>query len=82
MFLDVAMLVENQAEMLDSIEHQAGNAVDYVDRATADVKKALEYQSAARKVTTSMFILFIYYSIHLIAIYMRCIVIHMFIHIF
>ncbi|EDV22651.1 syntaxin 1.3 [Trichoplax adhaerens] len=49
MFLDVAMLVENQAEMLDSIEHQAGNAVDYVDRATADVKKALEYQSAARK---------------------------------
>lgn len=63
MFLDAAMLVENQAEMLDSIEHQAGNAVDYVDRATADVKKALEYQSAARKVIISI-VMFIYCLTH------------------
>lgn len=49
MFLDMAMLVENQGELLDRIEYQVGLTRDRVDDATKDLKKASEYQAAARK---------------------------------
>merc|ERR1711953_1523356 len=42
MFLDMAMLVDSQGEMIDRI-------VDYVQTATQDTKKALKYQSKARR---------------------------------
>uniref|UniRef100_A0A8D8G2Z1 Syntaxin-1A n=1 Tax=Culex pipiens TaxID=7175 RepID=A0A8D8G2Z1_CULPI len=49
MFMDMAMLVESQGEMIDRIEYHVEHAMDYVQTATQDTKKALEYQSKARR---------------------------------
>ncbi|XP_065562114.1 syntaxin-1A-like isoform X2 [Artemia franciscana] len=49
MFMDMAMLVESQGEMIDRIEYNVEHAQDYVQTATQDTKKALKYQSKARK---------------------------------
>uniref|UniRef100_A0AAY4C7E7 Syntaxin-1B n=1 Tax=Denticeps clupeoides TaxID=299321 RepID=A0AAY4C7E7_9TELE len=49
MFLDMAMLVESQGEMIDRIEYNVEHSVDYVERAVSDTKKAVKYQSQARK---------------------------------
>ncbi|XP_050470555.1 syntaxin-1A isoform X2 [Bombus huntii] len=51
MFMDMAMLVESQGEMIDRIEYHVEHAVDYVQTATQDTKKALKYQSKARRRT-------------------------------
>ncbi|XP_046817805.1 syntaxin-1A isoform X1 [Vespa crabro] len=51
MFMDMAMLVESQGEMIDRIEYHVEHAVDYVQTATQDTKKALKYQSKARRAT-------------------------------
>nr|1URQ_B Chain B, SYNTAXIN 1A [Rattus norvegicus] len=45
MFMDMAMLVESQGEMIDRIEYNVEHAVDYVERAVSDTKKAVKYQS-------------------------------------
>jgi hypothetical protein len=37
--------------MIDRIEYQVDHAVEYVDRANRDMKKAREYESKARKVS-------------------------------
>ena len=50
MFLDMAMLVESQGEMIDRIEYNVEQAVDYIESAKQDTKKAVKYQSKARKV--------------------------------
>ena len=55
MFMDMAMLVENQGEMIDRIEYNVEHAVDYVQTATQDTKKALKYQSKARRVRRFVF---------------------------
>ncbi|XP_053983531.1 syntaxin-1A isoform X1 [Hylaeus volcanicus] len=56
MFMDMAMLVESQGEMIDRIEYHVEHAVDYVQTATQDTKKALKYQSKARRVSPSQII--------------------------
>ncbi|UYV63530.1 STX1A [Cordylochernes scorpioides] len=50
MFMDMAMLVESQGEMIDIIEYHCEQARDYVETAKQDTKKALVYQSKTRKV--------------------------------
>uniref|UniRef100_A0A8P0SHQ7 Syntaxin-1A n=2 Tax=Canis lupus familiaris TaxID=9615 RepID=A0A8P0SHQ7_CANLF len=50
MFMDMAMLVESQGEMIDRIEYNVEHSVDYVERAVSDTKKAVKYQSKARRV--------------------------------
>ena len=57
MFMDMAMLVESQGEMIDRIEYHVEHAVDYVQTATQDTKKALKYQSKARRVSWSFLFL-------------------------
>jgi syntaxin 1A len=47
MFMDMAMLVESQGEMIDRIEYHVEHAMDYVQTATQDTKKALKYQTPA-----------------------------------
>ena len=42
-----------QGEMIDRIEYHVEHAVDYVQTATQDTKKALKYQSKARRVSSS-----------------------------
>ena len=38
--------------MIDRIEYHVEHAVDYVQTATQDTKKALKYQSKARRVSS------------------------------
>nr|XP_045227839.1 syntaxin-3 isoform X2 [Macaca fascicularis] len=49
MFMDIAMLVENQGSMIDRIENNMDQSVGFVERAVADTKKAVKYQSEARR---------------------------------
>ncbi|XP_013361916.1 PREDICTED: syntaxin-3 isoform X1 [Chinchilla lanigera] len=51
MFMDIAMLVENQGAMIDRIENNMDQSVGFVERAVADTKKAVKYQSEARRVS-------------------------------
>ncbi|XP_029431156.1 syntaxin-3 isoform X2 [Rhinatrema bivittatum] len=49
MFLDIAMLVENQGEITNNIEISVMKAVDHVEKAREETTKAVKYQSRARK---------------------------------
>nr|XP_033812270.1 syntaxin-2 isoform X1 [Geotrypetes seraphini]XP_033812271.1 syntaxin-2 isoform X1 [Geotrypetes seraphini] len=49
MFMDMAMLVETQGEMINNIEKNVMNAADYVEHAKEETKKAVRYQSKARR---------------------------------
>ncbi|XP_069476186.1 syntaxin-2 isoform X2 [Ambystoma mexicanum] len=49
MFVDMAMLVETQGEMVNNIEKNVANAEVYVERAKEETKKAVRYQSKARR---------------------------------
>ncbi|XP_055024855.2 syntaxin-2 isoform X1 [Misgurnus anguillicaudatus] len=49
MFVDMAMLVETQGEMIDNIEKNVNNAVEYVGQAKVETKKAVRYQTRARR---------------------------------
>ena len=46
--------------MIDRIEYHVEHAVDYVQTATQDTKKALKYQSKARRVSQSFLTLLLY----------------------
>ncbi|XP_029544496.2 syntaxin-3-like isoform X1 [Oncorhynchus nerka] len=50
MFVDIAMLVENQGGMIDKIESNMDQSVGFVERAVADTKKAAKFQQEARRV--------------------------------
>ncbi|XP_054570439.1 syntaxin-1B isoform X1 [Eptesicus fuscus] len=54
MFVDMAMLVESQGEMIDRIEYNVEHSVDYVERAVSDTKKAVRYQSKARRLPSTI----------------------------
>ncbi|KAI1888210.1 hypothetical protein AGOR_G00182670 [Albula goreensis] len=49
MFVDIAMLVENQGDIVDNIETQVSKTVDHIETAKTETKKAVRYQSKARK---------------------------------
>jgi len=49
MFLDFALLVEQQGELLDQIEFQVKSAGDYIDDGNVDIVKAIEKQKSVRK---------------------------------
>lgn len=49
MFMDMAMLVENQGEMVDRIEYHVSQTTTAVQAAREKTKLAQEYQSKARK---------------------------------
>lgn len=48
-FLDMAVLVESQGDMLDNIETQVSNAVDHVQTGTVALQKAKTLQRNSRK---------------------------------
>ncbi|KAK2852389.1 hypothetical protein Q7C36_007590 [Tachysurus vachellii] len=50
MFVDIAMLVENQGSIIDRIESNMDQSVGFVERAVADTKKAAKFQQEARRV--------------------------------
>ncbi|XP_065682844.1 syntaxin-1A isoform X3 [Hydra vulgaris] len=49
MFTDMALLVQSQGEMIDSIEDNVKQAAEFVQKAEVDTKKAVKYQSKARR---------------------------------
>ena len=49
MFVDFALLTEQQGELLDQIEYQVCQAGDYIVDGNADIEVAIDYQKAARK---------------------------------
>jgi len=49
MFLDFALLTEQQGEMLDQIEFNVTQAADYVEEANVETHTAIEYQKSIRK---------------------------------
>eukprot|EP00736_Rhodelphis_marinus_P006196 Rmarinus@m.7404 len=49
LFMDMALLVESQGELLDQIEHSVSQSVNYVEKATSELEKAGEYQKKSRK---------------------------------
>uniref|UniRef100_A0A7D9NK78 Syntaxin-3 n=1 Tax=Xenopus tropicalis TaxID=8364 RepID=A0A7D9NK78_XENTR len=49
MFMDIAMLVENQGESLDNIELNVMKSVEHVEKAREETTKAVKYQNKARK---------------------------------
>ncbi|XP_031760935.1 syntaxin-3 isoform X2 [Xenopus tropicalis] len=51
MFMDIAMLVENQGESLDNIELNVMKSVEHVEKAREETTKAVKYQNKARKGT-------------------------------
>ncbi|KAJ7994145.1 hypothetical protein DPEC_G00262870 [Dallia pectoralis] len=49
MFMDMAMLVENQGDMINNIEKNVSNAVEYIVSAKEETKKAVRYQKKSRR---------------------------------
>jgi len=58
MFTDMAMMVEQQGEMINMIEHNVTNAEEYVEKATVQLKEAVVMQTAVRKKKFFLIILF------------------------
>ncbi|XP_049625236.1 syntaxin-2 [Suncus etruscus] len=52
MFLDMAMFVETQGEMINNIEKNVMNASEYVEHAKEETKKAVRFKSKARRKIT------------------------------
>uniref|UniRef100_A0A4W5KV67 Syntaxin 2 n=1 Tax=Hucho hucho TaxID=62062 RepID=A0A4W5KV67_9TELE len=60
MFMDMAMLVENQGDMVNNIENNVSNAAEYIGRAKEETKKAVRYQKKSwRKLILLAFALLI-----------------------
>ena len=49
MFLDFALLTEQQGELLDLIEFNVKSAADYVEDANVEVYESIQYQKKIRK---------------------------------
>ncbi|CAF0880141.1 unnamed protein product, partial [Adineta steineri] len=49
MFIDMAALVQTQGEMIDRIEYNVVQSENFVKAASTDTKKAVKFQSAARR---------------------------------
>ncbi len=49
MFLDFALLTEQQGELIDQIEFNVKSAADYVEDANQDVYQAIEHSKSIRK---------------------------------
>lgn len=49
MFVDIAMLVENQGGLLDNVEQHVMHTAEHVEQANQQTKKAFQYQGQARK---------------------------------
>mmetsp|Transcript_26517 Transcript_26517/g.39229 ORF Transcript_26517/g.39229 Transcript_26517/m.39229 type:complete len:312 (-) Transcript_26517:1398-2333(-) len=67
MFLDFALLVEQQGELLNSIEHQVRQAADHVETGNQDVHGAIEIQKSVRK--KQMWIILIVFVVVIIILF-------------
>ena len=56
MFYDMAILVDEQGEMIDRIEHNVEMAAAHVETGQQNIRRAAEYSSSNRKVSLSLFL--------------------------
>ncbi|XP_067306004.1 syntaxin-1A isoform X2 [Pseudorasbora parva] len=56
MFMDMAMLVESQGEMIERVEYNVERSVDFIRDAVQETTKAVKYQSNARRKKTLIII--------------------------
>ncbi|XP_045475452.1 syntaxin-1A-like isoform X2 [Harmonia axyridis] len=68
MFMDMAMLVENQGDLVDRIEYHVGQAENHVVSGRSELKTAAIYQTKARKKKILLIICLVIAIIILIAI--------------
>eukprot|EP00123_Amoebidium_parasiticum_P021964 comp7702_c0_seq1/m.3338 comp7702_c0_seq1/g.3338 ORF comp7702_c0_seq1/g.3338 comp7702_c0_seq1/m.3338 type:complete len:300 (-) comp7702_c0_seq1:325-1224(-) len=59
LFVDLALLVDQQGEMIDRIEFQVSQAADHVEEAHVELVSARKYQTAARKKMIAVIIIVI-----------------------
>ncbi|KAF8391497.1 hypothetical protein HHK36_023802 [Tetracentron sinense] len=68
-YLDMAVLVEAQGDLLDNIETQVTNAVDHVQSGTTALKKAKKLQKSSRKwMCVAMIILLIIVAVIVVGV--------------
>lgn len=63
MFMDLAILVENQGEMIDRIQFHVSSASEYIDDAVPDTNRAMKYQRKSRRKNILILICIIMLSI-------------------
>ena len=51
MFYDMALLVEEQGEMIDRIEHNVENAAVHVQTGKNEIRTAVQFQAKNRRVS-------------------------------
>ncbi|CAG2100793.1 unnamed protein product [Medioppia subpectinata] len=70
MFIDMALLIENQGEIIDRIETQVVTSREYVEDGKQETKKALAFQSKSRKKCIFIVIILI-----LLAVVITCLIV-------
>lgn len=56
MFVTMAMLVEEQGDLIDRIEYNVNDAADYVGKATVHLRKAVVYNTSRRRVCVCLLV--------------------------
>jgi len=59
LFVDMAVLVESQGELIDQIEHNVLQSVNYTDKGVQELQTARKYQKKARKKMCCLIITFL-----------------------
>mmetsp|Transcript_1909 Transcript_1909/g.5596 ORF Transcript_1909/g.5596 Transcript_1909/m.5596 type:complete len:265 (+) Transcript_1909:412-1206(+) len=67
MFLDFALVVEHQGEMLDQIEYQVKSAADYIEDGNSDMVQAIELQKSIRQKMCFLIIILVIVGIVIMA---------------
>ena len=60
MFYDMAILVEEQGEMIDLIEHNVELAAAHVEVGQQNIRRAAEYSRSNRRVSGTRFFFFFF----------------------
>lgn len=68
MFMDMAMLVESQGEMIDNVESNMANTANYVEVAKNETKAAVVYKKKARRKKIIIIVLCLLLAVILITI--------------
>eukprot|EP00002_Diphylleia_rotans_P018824 TRINITY_DN3644_c0_g1_i1.p1 TRINITY_DN3644_c0_g1~~TRINITY_DN3644_c0_g1_i1.p1 ORF type:complete len:297 (-),score=70.39 TRINITY_DN3644_c0_g1_i1:395-1285(-) len=67
LFVDMAVLVEAQGELLDQIEHSVSQSVAYTEKAVVELKEGTKLQKKSRKKMCFLMILFLVIIIVIVA---------------
>ncbi|KAG2373466.1 hypothetical protein C9374_012073 [Naegleria lovaniensis] len=63
MFMDFALLVEQQDELMDNIEYNVASTVEYVEKGIKDIKNARKNQGRSRKCLVIIIIVIVIFTV-------------------